>query len=235
MGGTSVPELLRNAREDGDKGLARHDAVVLKGSREGVAIIIHETASIDVAVRDLREKLKNAGSFFQGAVFRLEAGNRLLSQDERQALSSTVEEFGVALRDCTPQANEGVSEREEEDLPCESPRQQGEEETLFIRRTIRSGQRVEHHGNIVIMGDVNPGAVVMCSGDIVVLGTLRGLAHAGAEGNTKAIVMAFRLQPTQLRIAHYISRAPDEVDARPDVPEVARVRNDTIQIEAYVP
>lgn len=228
--------------------MAGHEAVVLKGNRDGVAVIIDEAASIDAAVRDLRTKLANAGSFFRGAVFCLESGNRALSPDERSVLSSTMEEFGILLRETKQEST--ALRRPHESSGSEAPKgasfdgefsaagipqDLGGEETLLVRRTLRSGQRIEHSGNVVIMGDVNPGAVVMCSGDIIVLGTLRGLAHAGAEGNTQAIVMAFRLQPTQLRIAHFISRAPDEGGPRPDGPEVARVRNESIQIEAYEP
>jgi septum site-determining protein MinC len=83
------------------------------------------------------------------------------------------------------------------------------------------------------MGDVNPGAEIVCSGDILVLGALRGVAHAGAEGKTDAIVFAFRLEPTQLRIAHLISRAPDEKLPQPQGPEVARVVGDRIQLSVY--
>ncbi|NLJ80156.1 MAG: septum site-determining protein MinC, partial [Firmicutes bacterium] len=108
-----------------------------------------------------------------------------------------------------------------------------EENTLLIRRTIRSGQSVHYQGNVVIMGDVNPGAEVLCSGDILVLGSLRGVAHAGAEGKTDATVFAFRLEPTQLRIAHYISRAPDEKTLQPSGPEIARVVEDWIQVTNY--
>jgi septum site-determining protein MinC len=61
------------------------------------------------------------------------------------------------------------------------------------------------------------------------------VAHAGANGNTRAIVAAFRLEPTQLRIAHYISRAPDGEVIHPSGPEVALVRDECIQIEAYAP
>ena len=61
-----------------------------------------------------------------------------------------------------------------------------EEPTLYLRRTLRSGQRVDYQGNVVIMGDVNAGAMVTCTGDIIVLGALRGLAHAGAEGNEES-------------------------------------------------
>ena len=229
--------------------MAGDDAVVLKGNRDGVAVIIDERASIEAAVRDLRTKLASAGSFFRGAVFRLESGNRTLSKDERDVLTSTMEEFGILLRDAgrtergggTVARGEhaapwGTGDREYlEQVAGAAARDAASDQTLLVRRTIRSGQRIEYDGNVVIMGDVNAGAVVTCSGDIIVLGALRGLAHAGAEGNTSAIVMAFRLQPTQLRIAHVISRAPDEATPRPEGPEVARVRNDMIQIEAYVP
>jgi len=111
----------------------------------------------------------------------------------------------------------------------------GDPNTLLIRRTLRSGQSVSFDGNVVILGDVNAGAVVTCSGDIIVLGALRGVAHAGAEGNTDAVVIAFRLEPTQLRIAGYISRAPDGEYIRPQGPEVARIRDGSIQVETYSP
>jgi len=108
-----------------------------------------------------------------------------------------------------------------------------EDTTLLVRRTIRSGQRLHYDGNVVIMGDVNPGAEVVCTGDILVLGALRGVAHAGAEGKVDATVFAFRLEPTQLRIAHVISRAPDEKSPRPSGPEIARVVANSVQLSMY--
>lgn len=107
--------------------------------------------------------------------------------------------------------------------------------TLLVRRTLRSGQKVFYSGHVVILGDVNPGAVVTCTGDIVVMGRLRGVAHAGAGGNVHARVMALRLQPTQLRIAHVISRAPDDADEGPGWPEVAVINDGVIEIQAFTP
>lgn len=228
--------------------MAGRDAVVLKGGRDGVAVIIDERATIDAAIKDLRAKLSRGGSFFKGAAFRLEAGTRTLTTAERDALTSAMEEFGIKVRESK---GLGGVEAEGETPPVEKPRIRkalrgsgdavagtlsgGDEQTLLVRRTIRSGQRIDFDGNVVVMGDVNAGAVVMSTGDIVVLGSLRGLAHAGAQGNDDAVVMAFRLEPTQLRISQYISRPPDEDGPRPAGPEVARVRNGVIQIEAYVP
>ena len=86
-------------------------------------------------------------------------------------------------------------------------------ETRFHRGSIRSGQRIEEEGSIVILGDVNSGAEVIAADNIVVLGTLRGLAHAGAKGNTKAIIAAGRLDTVQLRISNIVKELNKDEDA----------------------
>lgn len=77
-------------------------------------------------------------------------------------------------------------------------------EAKFHRGSLRSGQKIEEDGSIVIIGDVNSGAEVVAADNIVVLGNLRGLAHAGAKGNTKAIIAAGKLDTVQLRIANIV-------------------------------
>ena len=85
-------------------------------------------------------------------------------------------------------------------------------ETKFHRGSLRSGQRIEEEGSIIILGDVNSGAEIIAADNIVVLGTLRGLAHAGAKGNTKAIVAAGRLDAVQVRIANIVKEIDKEID-----------------------
>ena len=77
-------------------------------------------------------------------------------------------------------------------------------ETKFHRGSLRSGQRIETEGSIVIIGDVNSGAEVIASDNIVVVGNLRGLAHAGAKGNKNAIIAAGRLDSVQLSISNIV-------------------------------
>lgn len=108
-----------------------------------------------------------------------------------------------------------------------------DDKTILIQRTLRSGQRVYYDGNIVILGDINPGAEVVASGNVIVMGAVRGVVHAGAGGNERAMVLAFRLQPTQLRIANHITRPPDGQAPEPEQPEVARIKNGVVTIEAY--
>lgn len=107
--------------------------------------------------------------------------------------------------------------------------------TLLIERTVRSGQSVNFPGHVVVMGDVNPGAEIVAGGHIMVFGSLRGVAHAGALGSTNAIVAALRLSPTQLRIASHITRAPDGEEVKPHQPEVACINGEGIVIERYYP
>ncbi|HHX95543.1 MAG TPA: septum site-determining protein MinC [Clostridia bacterium] len=107
--------------------------------------------------------------------------------------------------------------------------------TLLIERTVRSGQSVNFPGHVVVMGDVNPGAEIVAGGHIMVFGSLRGVAHAGALGSKSARVAALCLNPTQLRIAGHITRAPDGDEFKPNQPEIAKINDGSIVIEKYCP
>ena len=113
------------------------------------------------------------------------------------------------------------------------PEEMADDNTILVRRTLRSGQSLHFEGNVVILGDVNPGAEVVATGNVVIMGALRGVVHAGADGDSTAAVYAFRLQPTQLRIAGHITRAPDEEDILSSAPEAARIRDGLVVIEAF--
>ncbi|MDD4168822.1 MAG: septum site-determining protein MinC [Desulfotomaculaceae bacterium] len=108
-----------------------------------------------------------------------------------------------------------------------------DENTILVQRTLRSGQSLHYNGNVVILGDVNPGAEVAATGSIIIMGSLRGVVHAGAGGDVNAIVMAFHLQPTQLRIADHITRPPDNGAIDPDYPEMAQIKGGVVTIESF--
>lgn len=103
---------------------------------------------------------------------------------------------------------------------------------LYLYRSVRSGQRVEHSGNLVICGDVSPDAEVIATGDIVVVGKLRGRPHAGCLGDESAKVVASELRAPQIRIAGKIAAAPPEEGLRTEKrsAEVARIENGEIQV-----
>lgn len=103
-------------------------------------------------------------------------------------------------------------------------------ETKFHRGSLRSGQKMESDGSLVILGDVNSGAEIMASDNIVVLGALRGLAHAGAKGNKQAIISAGLLDTVQIRIANIVKEIDREEEPLHKQAYVS-VINDEIVIE----
>ena len=84
--------------------------------------------------------------------------------------------------------------------------------TLYIQRNIRSGQSIKSDGNLVIVGDVNPGSEIIAKGDITVWGILGGIAHAGCEGNLYTKIRALKMNAIQLRIGDVFARRPDSVN-----------------------
>ena len=106
--------------------------------------------------------------------------------------------------------------------------------TKFYKKTVRSGQRIEATCNLVIVGDVNPGAELLAYGNIVVFGALKGIVHAGCSGNRDAFVAALNLSPSQLRIADIFTRAPDDAVTTELIPEIAFIDDDKIIIEPFL-
>ncbi|MBV8774190.1 MAG: septum site-determining protein MinC [Deltaproteobacteria bacterium] len=119
------------------------------------------------------------------------------------------------------------------DMASIAPDPRESSDTLFLRRTVRSGQAINHPSNVVVLGDVNHGAEIVAGGDIIVWGVLRGMVHAGYPDNEQALVCSLALAPVQLRIAHLLSRPPEGFEVQPR-PEVAAIRNDQIVVEAWI-
>ncbi|MGC8677825.1 MAG: septum site-determining protein MinC [Hydrogenobaculum sp.] len=101
---------------------------------------------------------------------------------------------------------------------------------LIVNKNLRSGQTVEHSGDVLILGDVNEGAEVVAAGNIVVMGTLRGYAHAGAIGDDSSVVVAKKMMPQQLRIGHHIA-IRGEGEEEPQEAEIAKVVDNKIILE----
>lgn len=102
-------------------------------------------------------------------------------------------------------------------------------EPLYLQTTIRSGVEIRHPGSVIIVGDLNPGSAVVADGDILIWGNLRGVVHAGAGGNTQCQIMALRMEPTQIRIADVVAKAPAKAPLEYH-PEVAYIASGGIRI-----
>lgn len=229
--------------------MGREEIVAFKGHKNGLTLVLNPQAEFGEVLAELRAKLDKAGDFFKGAAVTVTVGRILTPSEASELIQVLCAGYGLSLAGivgpstmpapslapapAVPAAARGS--RPEVSRPPAAPGETGAggERTLLVRRTIRSGQRVSFDGNVVVMGDLNPGGEVAASGDIIVWGTLRGTAHAGAAGRTDATVTALRLRPTQLRIAHLITRAPDGKAPAPKTPEVARIKGEEVVVEEF--
>lgn len=244
----------------------KREAVIFKGTKSGLVVILDGEQEFNALAAKLREKLKSAAVFFKDARVIISVASRRLDEAEIRFLQRIIcDEYGLQLLEIVnepeisgetedfdlfsdssevffapdgsaasspgPERGEGGNDKSPERKP--EGKEAGDSNTLLVKRTLRSGQHIRYDGSVAVLGDVNPGAEIIASGDIVVLGSFRGVAHAGATGNDKAIVAAFRLNPTQLRIANIITRSPDGDSIVPAAPEIARIRDGKVVIEAF--
>jgi septum site-determining protein MinC len=228
--------------------------IAIKGTRNGLLLTLEPGTPFGELLKALSQRLSEAPGFFRGASLALDTTRRNLRTSERNQLEALLAYYQMSVTSLE-QINKTV--RNEHEVTSSSsidrdpalatiatqvtseqtlayqhdPRDSNK--TLFLRRTVRSGQAIHHDSSVVVLGDVNPGAEIVAAGDILVWGVLRGMVHAGYPDNENAIVCSLLLAPLQLRIAHLLSRPPEgfEVQARP---EFATIRDGQIVVEAWV-
>lgn len=217
--------------------------IQIKGIRDGLLITIGE-GSWDEVRSALLEQLDQQLEFLKGARLALDVGNHILKAVELSQLRDEISERGLALwavisnSPTTEQTSQtlGLATRLSKPRPERETRNpdtnyQGGEVATLVHRTLRSGFSLHFDGHIVVLGDVNPGAEIIATGNVLVWGRLRGMVHAGAEGNSEAVICALDLAPTQLRIAGVISTTPPR-RGKPQ-PETARLQSGKVIAETW--
>jgi septum site-determining protein MinC len=212
--------------------------VVLKGTREGLVLYLDPHLEFYILLDEIENNLKKANQFLQGAAVRCYWGEKKCSEKEGEILIGILKRHGLEFSGWLTATDLSAPEKKNRDstMPQAKPFWEegiAEDKCLFVERTLRSGKSINFDGHVLVIGDVNPGAEIIATGNIVVLGALRGVAHAGAAGDRKALVTACYLNPTQLRIADHVTRAPDE-EVVWRGPEIARIRDGKIIVEGLV-
>jgi len=250
-----MEERLEDHREHSPYGLAREEKqslqgyIAIKGTRSGLLLTLEPETPFGELLNALAERLAEAPSFFRGASLSVDTTRRDLRRSERRQLEAllayyqmSIAQLSAAVPPRTPSQplitqdlNEPVSVGSLAAVTGDQTSRDAREsdDTLFLRRTVRSGQAIHHHSNVVVLGDVNPGAEIVAGKDIIVWGVLRGMVHAGYPDNEGAMVCSLLLAPVQLRIAHLLSRPPEGLEVQPR-PEVATIRNEQIVVEAWL-
>ncbi len=160
-----------------------------------------------------------------------EAGARPPGDASEDGLPSTEALARTTLPNDLAPVDSGVSDETPRPTLRVARQEPSEPRVRTIKGTMRSGNHVRFEGDILVYGDVNPGAQLVATGNISVLGALKGMAHAGAGGNEDAFILALHLRPTQLRIGRKIAVPPERDQTA--LPERARVDGNQIVIEPF--
>ncbi|MEX2461499.1 MAG: septum site-determining protein MinC [Paenibacillaceae bacterium] len=196
--------------------------VTIKGVKDGLVFVLDDASLLADVLKELRHKLeKTHRKILFGPLVHVQVklGKRQLVDAEKEQIRELIKSRGNL-----------IVQSVESDL-SESLLLTPDPSIKIIYGMIRSGQTIQHEGKIMLMGDVNPGGIIECTGDIYIMGSLRGMAHAGMNGDQEAIIAASHLRPTQLRIAEVISRPPDEWGIEEAFMEFAYIHNGVMEID----
>lgn len=182
--------------------MGKKQHITIKGRRDGLTLYLDDSCSFDDLMNDLDRVLSHDELDAEDSLVRIniQLGYRYLHKEQEETLRELIrkkEKLVIQKIDSKLILKEDAIKWKEES------------EVRILAKTIRSGQEIEIRGDLLLVGDVNPGGTVKATGNIFIMGNLKGIAHAGYNGNTNAVIMASFMNPMQLRIADRYSRSPD--------------------------
>lgn len=177
----------------------KKNCVSINLKKDKIIIKLNEDIKQEELVECLKKKLPELKKLYKDEKTPINVTGKVLKNKEIEEIRNIIKEkIDVEIEFDSPKTLglHGIKKTFEKEIAIS--------ETKFHRGSLRSGQKLESEGSIVIIGDVNSGAEVMASDNIIVLGSLRGLAHAGAKGNKQAIIAASLIDTVQIRIANIV-------------------------------
>lgn len=182
--------------------------VLIKGTKDGLTLHLDDLCSYEELKKELDSKLTEnslANKDRPLISVRVQVGNRYLTEEQQEEIKNLIRQKKNLVVELI-QSN--VMTKDEAELAIAA------NEIIPVARVIRSGQVLETPGDLLLVGDVNPGGTVRAGGNIFIMGALKGIAHAGCHGNSNAVVVASVMNPSQIRISHCINRAPDHTSVK---------------------
>ncbi len=227
-------------------------SVELKSEGEKLLLILPTSSQTETKVdwsmawQELKYRLNAGEQYWQaGKAVHLHAQDQLIDGRQLQTIAEALSEVDLRLKCvCTSRrqtavaaATAGYSVEQHSPTPTLATNVESQTSSLakplYLQTTIRSGVEVRHAGTVVILGDLNPGGSAIAAGDIFVWGRLRGVAHAGAQGDRECRIMALQMEPTQLRIAEVVARVP-KISSEQFEPEVAYITSEGIRLSKAI-
>jgi septum site-determining protein MinC len=237
-------------RPDSSSLVNRYSQIYLKHDDAQMLLVLPGQAEINADLpwsetwQELKHLLQTKEQSWQvGTNVCLVAKDRLLDARQLQTIAETLDDVKLSLltvstnrrQTAVAAATSGYSVQQQAAAqPLIKTATDSEEisalaDPLYLQSTVRSGVEIRHPGTIIIFGDLNPGGKAIAAGDILVWGRLRGIAHAGAQGNTQCRITALQMEFTQLRIADAVARAP-KIRPRRLSPELAFMTTEGIRL-----
>ncbi|TWG31377.1 septum site-determining protein MinC [Geobacillus sp. C56-T2] len=178
--------------------------VTMKGTKDGLTLHLDDRCSYEDLLKEIEERLVNqAGGIASNSPLvsvHLNMGNRYLTPEQEEEVRALIRRSKNLVVESIE--SNVVSKAEAKEWLRKA-------EIVTVSRIVRSGQVLHVEGDLLLIGDVNPGGTVIAGGNIFILGALRGIAHAGYGGNKEAVIAASVMKPMQLGIGDVMNRAPD--------------------------
>ena len=175
------------------------NCVIIELKKDKIVMKIHENAKQSEILECLQGKLPDLQKLYKGEKTSIYVEGKVLKKKEieeiRKAISAQIP-VDIDFESSKGLGLHGIKRSFSKEIASS--------DTIFHKGALRSGQKIEYEGSIVVIGDVNGGAEVIAGENIIVLGVLRGLAHAGAKGNKQAIIAAEKIECPQIRISNII-------------------------------
>ena len=181
------------------------NSVSINLKKDEVVVKIDDNAEQEDIIKELTKKLRELKKMYKEEKTPIRVTGKILANKEIEEIKELITskiDVKVSFDTPTTLGLHSITRSYKKDV--------GTSETTFHKGSLRSGQRLEAEGSLVILGDVNDGAEVIAGENIVVLGALRGLAHAGAKGNKDAIIASSSIEAMQLRIANVVNEREKE-------------------------
>lgn len=197
--------------------------IKISQTTEEIILNVNVIAEIQEVLEELQTKIPKLRDFYQSSKIPIRVTGKLFSETEIEMIKKIINdeiEVDVKFDDVSDLLGLHAIKKTFETKTEIS-------ETKYIQNCIRSGQKEEYSGSLVIFGDVNAGAEIIAGGNIAILGSLRGLAHAGANGNIMAVISANSIDVTQVRIANLVREIELKIDKCP----VCKIKDNNIVIE----
>jgi len=206
--------------------MKKRQLVTIKGTKNGLSLHLNDICSYEELLRDIQLKLNESSTLHnekRDIKVTVELGNRYVTEEQKEEIKQLIEE----KQNLTVQLiNSNLVTKKEAENWLEKT------EVKSITSIVRSGQILQVPGDLLLIGDVNPGGKVIAGGNIYIMGQLKGIAHAGYDGDDRAVVAASIMKPTQLRISKYIDRDVKENPSKTSSQmECAYVKGEAIKID----